>query len=145
MKVAYDLDGVLAVAPPPNVKKWGLMNGAERRARVEFLEQHYKAAKVILRPSEKFWVISARKESARAVSEAWLARHFGSRFQGLFLLNTSRSTDNVVEFKSRVILREGFRRFTEDNLTVIRRINRRCADCCACYYFDGVSKKLVLL
>ena len=35
MIVSYDMDGVLALNPPPNIKKWGHMNGAERKARKE--------------------------------------------------------------------------------------------------------------
>jgi hypothetical protein len=44
MIVSYDMDGVLALNPPPNIKKWGHMNGDERRARKEFLYDWYNSA-----------------------------------------------------------------------------------------------------
>lgn len=138
MKVAYDLDGVLAVAPAPNVKKWGLMKGPERVARVAALEEHYRTVTRILNPQERFSVISARKESTRAVTEDWLRQQYGERVIKVWLLSVARSVENVVEFKSGILNNFGFQKFTEDNLPVLRAIARRTPRC-NCFYFDGAK------
>ena len=52
MIVSYDMDGVLALNPPPNIKKWGHMNGAERKARKEFLYDWYNSAELLYKPTE---------------------------------------------------------------------------------------------
>ena len=63
MIVSYDIDGVLAQQPPPNEKKWGLMNGVERNARKEFLNNWYASANKLLNPKEEtFYAISASKQ-----------------------------------------------------------------------------------
>lgn len=140
MRIAYDLDGVLAVGPPPNSKKWGLMKGPERRARLAQLEEHYHRAPVLLEPPGKFWVVSARKEGARLVTETWLSEHFGSRCCGLYLLSQARTTERVICFKADALCAIRAEAFTEDNLTVLRGVARLYRTC-RYYYFDGKESR----
>lgn len=136
MRVAYDLDGVLRLAPPPNKKKWGLMKGPERQARLEQLRLHYKTAPRLLNPHERFYVISACKENTREINEAWLWHYYGERVRGLYLLNTSRSLRAVVEFKARTLEELRIARFTEDNLSVLKGV-QELYPACQYYYYDG--------
>ena len=124
--VAYDLDGVLAESPLPNDKKWGLMNGAERKERKEYLREHYLSAKPIYNPPEKsFYVITARKTDTKAITAIWLDKHFPKRVAGLFMLDVSRTIENVVNFKTQVLLNIKAEVFVEDNKKVLVGIKKR--------------------
>ena len=125
MIVSYDMDGVLALNPPPNIKKWGHMNGAERKARKEFLYDWYNSADLLYKPIEdKFHVISARKKDQRTweITMNWLNKYFPGRVISLSLLNVPRTVNNVVKFKNDAINSVGAIEHTEDNKKVLRGI-----------------------
>ena len=125
MIVSYDMDGVLALNPPPNIKKWGHMNGAERKARKEFLYDWYNSAELLYKPTEdKFHVISARKKDQRTweITMNWLNKYFPGRVISLSLLNVPRTVNNVVKFKNDAINSVGAVEHTEDNKKVLRGI-----------------------
>jgi hypothetical protein len=125
MIVSYDMDGVLALNPPPNIKKWGHMNGAERRARKEFLYDWYNSAEPLYKPTEdKFHVISARKKDQRTweITMSWLNKYFPGRVISLSLLNVPRTVNNVVKFKNDTINSIGAVEHTEDNKKVLKGI-----------------------
>jgi len=127
MIVSYDMDGVLALNPPPNIKKWGHMNGAERRARKEFLYDWYSSAELLYKPTEdKFHVISARKKDQRTweITMNWLNKYFPGRVISLSLLNVPRTVNNVVKFKNDAINSIGAVEHTEDNKKVLRGISK---------------------
>jgi hypothetical protein len=127
MIVSYDMDGVLALNPPPNIKKWGHMNGAERRARKEFLYDWYSSAELLYKPTEdKFHVISARKKDQRTweITMNWLNTYFPGRVISLSLLNVPRTVNNVVKFKNDAINSIGAIEHTEDNKKVLRGISK---------------------
>jgi hypothetical protein len=127
MIVSYDMDGVLALNPPPNIKKWGHMNGAERRARKEFLYDWYNSAEPLYKPTEdKFHVISARKKDQRTweITMNWLNKYFPERVISLSLLNVPRTVNNVVKFKNDAINSIGAIEHTEDNKKVLRGISK---------------------
>lgn len=125
MIVSYDMDGVLALNPPPNIKKWGHMNGAERKARKEFLYDWYNSAEPLYKPTEdKFHVISARKKDQRTweITMNWLNKYFPGRILSLSLLNVPRTVNNVVKFKNDAINSVGAVEHTEDNKKVLKGI-----------------------
>lgn len=127
MIVSYDMDGVLALNPPPNIKKWGHMNGAERKARKEFLYDWYNSAELLYKPTEdKFHVISARKKDQRTweITMNWLNKYFPGRVISLSLLNVPRTVNNVVKFKNDAINSIGAVEHTEDNKKVLRGISK---------------------
>lgn len=127
MIVSYDMDGVLALNPPPNIKKWGHMNGAERKARKEFLYDWYNSAELLYKPTEdKFHVISARKKDQRTweITMNWLNKYFPERVISLSLLNVPRTVNNVVKFKNDAINSVGAVEHTEDNKKVLRGISK---------------------
>lgn len=127
MIVSYDMDGVLALNPPPNIKKWGHMNGAERKARKEFLYDWYNSAELLYKPTEdKFHVISARKKDQRTweITMNWLNKYFPGRVISLSLLNVPRTVNNVVKFKNDSINSVGAVEHTEDNKKVLRGISK---------------------
>ena len=127
MIVSYDMDGVLALNPPPNIKKWGHRNGAERKARKEFLDDWYNSAELLYKPTEdKFHVISARKKDQRTweITMNWLNKYFPGRVISLSLLNVPRTVNNVVKFKNDAINSVGAVEHTEDNKKVLRGISK---------------------
>jgi len=127
MIVSYDMDGVLALNPPPNIKKWGHMNGTERKARKEFLYDWYNSAELLYKPTEdKFHVISARKKDQRTweITMNWLNKYFPGRVISLSLLNVPRTVNNVVKFKNDAINSIGAVEHTEDNKKVLRGISK---------------------
>ena len=127
MIVSYDMDGVLALNPPPNIKKWGHMNGAERKARKEFLYDWYNSAELLYKPTEdKFHVISARKKDQRTweITMNWLNKYLPGRVISLSLLNVPRTVNNVVKFKNDAINSVGAVEHTEDNKKVLRGISK---------------------
>lgn len=126
--VAYDLDGVLAEVPPASLftKKWGRMNGEERRTRGEQLLAHYSRARLLHRPvEERFVVVSARKnaEDVATTTSTWLAFQ-GVEPHGLYLLDRARTLRNVIDFKVSVLRQVGAVEFTEDNRQVLAGVAR---------------------
>ena len=129
--IAYDLDGTLAVQPPPNVKKWGLMKGPERKARQAFLLEHYRTADMIMNPpQEEFIVITARKGTPEImqITWEWMDIYFKNRVKEIYFLDRPRTVPNVVEFKSGVIKDCRVHTFYEDNVRVLKGIKRKCPD-----------------
>jgi hypothetical protein len=127
MKVSYDIDGVLAEQPPPNEKKWGMMNGSERKARQEFLIDWYANATQLLNPNEtEFYAISARKREPRVwdATKTWLNKYYGNRVLGFYLLSDSRTVQNAVNFKTQTVLELGVQRHYEDNKKVLRGMRK---------------------
>jgi hypothetical protein len=127
MKVSYDIDGVLAAQPPANDKKWGHMDGAERRARKEFLYDWYANAEKLIEPVEQeFYAISARKREPRihTITNDWLNKYYSKRVLAFYLLGTSRTVENVVRFKSETVLELGVQRHYEDNKKVLRGMRK---------------------
>lgn len=127
MIVSYDIDGVLAEQPPPNKKKWGHMNGQERNARKEFLYHWYMNAAPLINPSEpKFYAISARKRESNVykITKYWLNKYYKDRVIAFYLLNESRSIQNVIQFKSSVIKQIGIKKHYEDNKKVLKGMRK---------------------
>jgi hypothetical protein len=127
MIVSYDIDGVLAAQPPPNEKKWGRMNGTERKARKEFLIDWYTNAEKLIEPTETtFHAISARKREPRVyeVTKDWLNEYYPERVISFHLLGESRSVVNVVAYKSSKVLELGVSRHYEDNKKVLRGMRK---------------------
>jgi hypothetical protein len=127
MIVSYDIDGVLAGQPPPNEKKWGRMNGTERKARKEFLIDWYTNAEKLIEPAETtFHAISARKREPRVyeATKNWLNIYYPERVISFHLLGVSRSVANVVVYKASKVLELGVARHYEDNKKVLRGMRK---------------------
>jgi hypothetical protein len=127
MIVSYDIDGVLAAQPPANDKKWGHMNGAERKARKEFLYEWYDNAEKLIEPAEhQFYAISARKREPRVhtITKDWLNKYYGERVISFHLLGNSRTINNVVQYKTETVLSLGVQRHYEDNKKVLRGMRK---------------------
>lgn len=127
MIVSYDIDGVLAEQPPPNDKKWGHMNGDERKARKQFLYDWYENATALIQPTEdKFYAISARKREPRVwnITKDWLNKYYPERVIDFRLLGESRTVENVVRFKAQTVLELGVQRHYEDNKKVLKGMRK---------------------
>ena len=139
--IGYDIDGVLASKPTPSDKKWGRMNGAERKAHKENLLHQYDNAKALLIPTEPFYAISARKDEplVRGITTHWLKERYGDLVLGVALLPMSRSIENVVKFKNAAIENYQITRFTEDNKKILKGLHENA--CFAELYFweEGMS------
>ena len=142
MTVAYDLDGVLCEAPPANHKPWRKMKGPERAAHQDMLKDWYGKAKGLYWPTERaFHVITARSEANRAITERWLARHFGGKnareVVELHMFSGARTIANVVEYKARVLKRIKATDYSEDNRDVVRALRRAVPECRVWHYKNG--------
>jgi len=127
MIVSYDIDGVLAEQPPANSKKWGKMNGEERRGRKDFLYEWYTNAIQLINPAEDtFYAISARKGEPRIweITKNWLDTYYPDRVIEFRLLLDCRTVENVVKFKSQTVLDLGVQRHYEDNKKVLRGMRK---------------------
>tara|TARA_R110000823_G_scaffold214671_1_gene344465 strand:- start:769 stop:1215 length:447 start_codon:yes stop_codon:yes gene_type:complete len=127
MIVSYDIDGVLAKQPPPSIKKWGRMNGVERRKRKEFLNYWYLNADKLIEPKEKtFYAISARRNEKEIIkiTNFWLKKNYPERVVNFYLLSNSRSLENVIEFKTNVIKHLQVNRHYEDNKKVLKGLKK---------------------
>lgn len=133
--IGYDIDGVLAVNPPASPTKWGRMNGREREARRIELVEWYRNAEPILTPDEPFIAISARRDTpdVRLATEAWITAH-QPNCVGVFLLPISRTVENVIAFKSAVIIAQELTDYTEDNRTILRGLHRAAVPARLWYY-----------
>ncbi len=128
MLFAYDLDGVLAQAPPKEwfTKPWRHMSGAERMERQAALTSWYRLAPVLLGPdpTEALHVITARKRDQREVTLEWFVEKLPEhRLSTLDMLIESRTLSNVIEHKRMALLgllSVGVTDFVEDNAAVLR-------------------------
>lgn len=139
MIVSYDVDGVLAEKPPASEKKWGRMNGRERNERKQFLQDWYRNAVPLLQPDEEyFYAISARKAEPIIynITFSWLNKHYSGRILDLYLLNGSRTVENVSEFKSQTIINLNITRHYEDNKKVLRGMSKRIPDWIELYFWE---------
>jgi hypothetical protein len=137
---AFDLDGVLAAPVPESffTVPWRKMNGVQRKGRsLRLLGWYERAPGEFVPPGEEgFHIITARKESVRAVTERWIsAQPWGKRVLSLSMLNVSRTVRNVVEFKVGVVRVLGVTDFAEDNLAVVKGVLRG-AECRVWHYRD---------
>lgn len=143
--IAFDVDGVLASKPSRGTdKKWGRMNGAERKAYKEHLLKEYIMAEPLYRPTEPFVAISARKEEplVREITEAWIFTHYGELCRFIFLLPTSRSVANVVAFKTEALRICNATEFTEDNKKVLRGIEASNLGIPLYFWERGMTERL---
>ena len=146
MLVSYDIDGVLADQPPQAEKKWGHMNGLERKARKQFLYKWYQNAQPLLVPREtEFIAISARKKEPLIydITSKWLTKNFDNKILRIYLLEKSRSLENVIEFKSNVISNCGIQRHYEDNKKVLKGISKLLPDV-ELYFWEKGMQEAVL-
>ena len=138
---AYDLDGVLAEAPAPAEKSFFKSNGAERRARKEYLlDFHAKAQPLFVPPEDNFSIITARKDVApiKSVTIKWLmdCMPAGKVFDIAFL-REGRTIKNVVAFKTRRLIEIDAQEFTEDNEKVLKGIRKNLPNIKLWLYKDG--------
>jgi hypothetical protein len=139
MIVSYDIDGVLAAQPPASEKRWGKMNGDERKERKSFLNDWYRNAEWLLIPlEEKFHTISARKlePAIYNITEKWLSDRYGERVLSINMLRENRTVENVVKFKSNVILELGIERHYEDNKKVLRGMRKLLPSSVELYFWE---------
>jgi hypothetical protein len=142
--IGFDIDGVLAEKPPASEKAWGKMNGAQRKARKEFLLDWYRNAEPLYPAiTEPFVAISARKDevSIRAITVGWLNQHY-PQVQALVLLPMSRSIENVVRFKSAALVNYQITDFTEDNKKVLKGIAGHNLDCQLWFWEKGMPERV---
>lgn len=133
--IAYDLDGVLCAAPQPPVKKWGLMNAAERAERKQYLKQHCLIAPVLITPAEdEFIVITARKKELEPETVVWFKNNMHGKTVEIYFLTEARTARNVIAFKKQVVQDNKITHYTEDNKTILRGLRNLGVQL---YYFDG--------
>lgn len=142
--IGYDIDGVLASKPTPSEKKWGRMNGLERKAHKENLLYQYDNAKPLLIPTKPFYAISARKDEplVRAVTTNWLKDRYGDLVLGVALLPMSRSIENVVKFKNAAIENYQITVFTEDNKKILKGLHENACPAELYFWEEGMSAPL---
>ena len=136
MIVSYDIDGVLAEGPPPSEKKWGRMNGEERKDRKKFLVEWYRNAKPLLVPKEPFFfAVSARKFEGEvyAATKKWLDHYYPNRVVEIYLMEGSRSVVNAATFKANIMIKENVQIHYEDNKPVLKIMKQLAPD--VQYYF----------
>lgn len=143
-EVAYDLDGVLAEAPPPMTKKYQHMNGEERKQYKHDKMQHYANAAILLTPSEdKFLVITARKHDPEiiAITKYWLQQNLPDKeIEICFFQSLVRKTyDSVGKFKVEKLKEHKVKQYTEDNKTILKIIHR-LAPSIALYYYEHPNR-----
>lgn len=127
--IGFDLDGVLAEAPPKPPRPWRYLSGWERREHQRLTLKHYESAKPLLSPlkGKRTIIISARKKT-REIEDAtwlWLGRTYQRTWFDVHLLEGPRTYETVVEFKAKVIRRIGVTDFIEDNPTVVRELRKK--------------------
>jgi hypothetical protein len=148
MIVSYDIDGVLAKQPPQSLKKWGKMNGDERKKRKEFLNYWYLNASKLIEPKEPiFYAISARKndEKVLKITNYWLKKNYPNRVISFFLLSKSRSLENVIEFKSNVIKHLKVDRHYEDNKKVLKGLKKSLPEVEFYFWEIGMNEPILYI
>lgn len=125
---AFDLDGVLADKPPFSEKKWGRMNGAERKARKQYLLYFYANAKPLIKWDGESVVITSRKMEASNITVEWFLKYY-NKIPKIYFLNESRNIENVVEFKAEYLKLHKITDFYEDNKKVLAGLKKVYPEC----------------
>ena len=63
-------------------------------------------------------------------------------FKGIILLNKARSIENVVNFKAYYIKKLGIKKFTEDNLKVVKGLRNKVGHLCEIIHFIDKDNKI---
>ena len=123
MNWGYDIDGVLAEQPPASTKKWGRMNGEERKERQNYLLRWYLTAEPLYNPPHNATAISARKHTPeiQEITNAWLATH-RPQITHFYLLTGTRTLDNVATYKANIIKQQNITHYVEDNKQILKRL-----------------------
>jgi hypothetical protein len=136
-----DLDGVLAVKPPPSPKPWSRMNGPERRAQRDATLEWYRIAEPLGLPDTRpVVIVSARKNTPeiRECSCTWLQCFPIWGFVPLCLLDVGRTIKNVAKFKVSCLEDHLAEAFVEDNRAVLKAMAALRPNC-TLYFWDKDS------
>jgi len=125
MIVGYDLDGVLCTLFKP-YKSYRLKNGEERKLYKRLKREHVGKAKCIRKTEgEIVYVVTARKEELRYDTLKWLNANL-IRFHRLCMLDTSRTRENIINFKKRMIEMYEIEKFFEDDPKIVKKLKKLC-------------------
>jgi hypothetical protein len=118
----FDLDGVLAVKPPPYDIPWMRMNGPERQAARSATLAWYAGAEALGQPDVRPTIILSARKATPDVSACTLAWLEGNDLGDvpLYLLSTGRTIRNVAAFKVGVLRDCEIDAFVEDNRAVLK-------------------------
>ena len=119
-KIGLDLDGVCAEKPAMPEKRWGKMNGVERANRRNDLLKSYQNAKVLRAIPIGAVIVTARRGTTDVmeVTNNWFKANF-AEVPKIYFLMVSRTVENVIAFKKKVLVDEKITHFYEDNKQIL--------------------------
>jgi len=121
----YDLDGTICSKMSYNISYFKA-NRAERRAIDVIKEIHYRAAKLILTPLEKEYVIiTSRKPKHSTITFKWLKKATLEPKE-IYFMGLSRTRNNMIEYKSNKINELGLKKYYEDDSKIARALRKKC-------------------
>lgn len=123
-KTAYDLDGVLCPLLERE-KKYFEQNKAERELHESKKIEHFKTAKLLIRPLEKdFYIISARRNKYRDITERWL-KDKRLNYKELILMEGTLTFGNIIDFKYKALKDNNIERYYEDDPKIIQYLKKK--------------------
>jgi uncharacterized HAD superfamily protein len=125
MRNGYDLDGVLCTLFKP-YKSYRLKNSQERKLYKQLKREHVTHAKCIRKPiGSKIFIVTARKSDLLHDTVNWLTDN-KIQYDRLLMLDTSRTRNNIIDFKRRMIEIYNIQQFFEDDPKIAKKLQKLC-------------------
>lgn len=123
--VGYDIDGVLCPKLEFDISYFKA-NGEQRKEMVKAREAHYKAAQLVLNPSNPpFVVITSRKPKYACMTTVWLLE--GSvKPKATYFMNLPRTRFNMIVYKAFKINELGLKKYYEDDPKIVKGLIKKC-------------------
>lgn len=139
--ISYDVDGVLATGPPPRDKPFMYQNKLERDNYKQIVLKWYESAPPLLTPTEPFVAITARKDEPiiRSITETWLNKYYKDNLKGLYMLDTSKTYNNVAIFKAKIINNHNISAHVEDNMIILKKLKKLVHNTKLYYWESGMT------
>jgi len=113
------------------------MKGIERKRRESFLITWYQSCGKLFNINEPIIAISARKNTPliRHITKLWLEKNYPN-VVSFYLLNNSRTIENVINFKSCIINQENITEHYEDNMKILKGIRKNVSPNVKLFYWE---------
>ena len=123
MNIAYDLDGVI-IPLLKRTKPFYRYSGIERKRYEKVRLWQYANDKVYYRPKEsEFYIISARQEKYRIVTEEWMDKNDIRPIEAI-LMNASLTFEHIIAHKLKYLKEKDIELYYEDDPKIIKALKK---------------------
>jgi hypothetical protein len=123
--IGYDLDGVICGESPKRKKPFFKQNAAERKAYAKKRLLHCRKAKLKIKPTGRFIIVTARKQIEQPATVMWLKNN-GICPEAIYFLDKAKTRENIIKFKSDVINTNNLVKYYDDDKEICKQLIGLC-------------------